>query len=448
MIDFSLKPPLEAIVDAIKSRGGRALVVGGWVRDHLLGLHSKDLDFEVFGLELTDLERVLKRFGKVQRVGKQFGVLRIRGLDVDFSLPRTDNKVGVGHRGFQIETDPSMSFANAALRRDLTVNSMGFDPLTGELLDPHGGQADLKAGLLRPTSVEHFAEDPLRGLRAIQFSARLNMKPTDSLIELCTQLDLRELPKERFRTEFDKWFGLGVRPSLGLTLLFDAALQRQFVGLATLPKVKKELIGKHLDAVASIRDAEATHRITLSLAILGFHFEKETTSDAVDLERPAVGPWSLHHRKATSCRLQLQFVEAIGQPHKAQEQSLCWLQMMEWLDDLPNPDLSDGTVRRLATELYTVALPLTVWLEGVRATGFVSGEWVTSLRNQATRLKCIHQPIPDLIQGRDLIGRGLRPGPKFASILAECRRLQDDEGIEEPDTLLDRVLLAKPSQTF
>ena len=94
MKTYSLAPPLTSIVEAITAAGGRALLVGGWVRDHLLGIDSKDLDFEVFGLELEPLERVLRRYGRVQRVGKQFGVLRIQGLDVDFSLPRRDNKVG------------------------------------------------------------------------------------------------------------------------------------------------------------------------------------------------------------------------------------------------------------------------------------------------------------------------------------------------------------------
>ena len=448
MDDFSLEPPLEAIIEAIKERGGRALIVGGWVRDRLLGIHSKDLDFEVFGLELPALEAVLKRFGNVQRVGKQFGVLRVQGLDVDFSLPRKDNKIGTGHRGFHIETDPTMSFKSAALRRDLTVNSMGFDPCTRELLDPHGGQSDLLASILRPTSQEHFAEDPLRGLRAIQFAARLAMKPSPELVQLCADLDLSELPKERFRAEFEKWFGLGVRPSLGLQLLFDAALQRHFVGLSTLSENQRDQLGIILDAISRLPNTKREHRITLSLAAMGFHFEKEKTSDAIELHRPASGPWSPHHRETTSSRLHLQFIEAIGQPHKAQDQSLCWLQTLEWLEHTAHPELSNGTLRRLATFLNNADIPLSVWLESVQAVGLAGNEWVADLRARATDLRCIDGPLPDLIQGRDLIGRGLRPGPKFAAILTECRRIQDDEGIDDTEALLDRVLLAKPFETL
>ena len=171
--------------------------MGGWVRDHLLGIDSKDLDFEVFGLELGPLERVLRRFGRVQRVGKQFGVLRIQGLDVDFSLPRRDNKIGSGHRGFRIETDPTMSFHDAALRRDLTVNSMGFDPkpkrsstrTMDELTWQSHTQGNLKAALCRRPAARTSCHS-VRG--------RLEMKATQELIELCAELDLSELPKNGF----------------------------------------------------------------------------------------------------------------------------------------------------------------------------------------------------------------------------------------------------------
>ena len=263
MKTYSLAPPLTSIVEAIAAAGGRALLVGGWVRDHLLGIDSKDLDFEVFGLELEPLERVLRRYGRVQRVGKQFGVLRIQGLDVDFSLPRRDNKVGSGHRGFRIETDPTMSFHDAALRRDLTVNSMGFDPETQEILDPHDGRADLTSRTLRATSRLHFAEDPLRGLRAIQFAARLEMKATQELIELCAELNLSELPKERFRTEFDKWFSRGVTPSLGLELLFSSRLNRHFPGLESIGSEKCALIGSQAGCYCSRKGAsrERTNRV-------------------------------------------------------------------------------------------------------------------------------------------------------------------------------------------
>ena len=443
MKTYSLAPPLTSIVEAIAAAGGRALLVGGWVRDHLLGIDSKDLDFEVFGLELEPLERVLRRYGRVQRVGKQFGVLRIQGLDVDFSLPRRDNKVGSGHRGFRIETDPTMSFHDAALRRDLTVNSMGFDPETQEILDPHDGRADLTSRTLRATSRLHFAEDPLRGLRAIQFAARLEMKATQELIELCAELNLSELPKERFRTEFDKWFSRGVTPSLGLELLFSSRLNRHFPGLESIGSENAHSLGAKLDAIAQGKVLPENERIALSLATLASYFQREPISGIVQNEAQATGPWHPTQRSETAGALHLQFLATIGQPLKRQEQSMRWLQTIEWLGDAPEPTLTDGETRRFATYLIGGELSLQHWLRGIKAIDSASESWCQALEARAEALGCLSAPEPDAVQGRDLIERGLRPGPKFAAILRACRQIQDDEGIKDIDQLIDRVLLAK-----
>src|SRR5215510_13003742 len=115
-------PRIQQIARRLAAAGGRALLVGGYVRDRMLGLEPKDLDVEVFGLPLERVEAILAETGEVLTVGRSFGVLRVKGLDIDFSLPRLDSKVGDGHKGFEIRTDPGMSYAEAARRRDLTIN--------------------------------------------------------------------------------------------------------------------------------------------------------------------------------------------------------------------------------------------------------------------------------------------------------------------------------------
>ena len=155
-----LDPRCFEVARAVRDAGGRALVVGGWVRDHLLGVRSKDVDIEVFGLDVARLEALLAGFGRVHAIGRAFGVLHVAGIDVDFSLPRRDSKRGPGHRGFDVAPDPSLDFAEAARRRDLAVNSIGIDPLTGEVLDPHRGRRDLERRVLRATDAERFPEDP------------------------------------------------------------------------------------------------------------------------------------------------------------------------------------------------------------------------------------------------------------------------------------------------
>src|SRR5918992_4932091 len=138
---------------AVREAGGRALLVGGCVRDRLLGRAVKDWDVEVYGVEPSRLRELLGRFGRVNVVGEAFTVYKL-GQDLDVSLPRRERKTGRGHRGFYIEGDPSMSFEEAARRRDFTVNAVLEDPLTGEVIDPHRGLADMGAKLLRAVSPE------------------------------------------------------------------------------------------------------------------------------------------------------------------------------------------------------------------------------------------------------------------------------------------------------
>src|SRR5919201_4889175 len=142
--------PLEratAIATAIREAGGRALIVGGWVRDRLMGRDSPDIDIEVFRLPSDRLREVLESFGRVEAVGESFQVYKVGGIDV--SLPRRDSKAGRGHKGFIVVGDPDMSIAEAARRRDFTINAISFDPLTEQYFDPFNGRSDLERRLLR-----------------------------------------------------------------------------------------------------------------------------------------------------------------------------------------------------------------------------------------------------------------------------------------------------------
>ena len=159
-----------ALARAVRDAGGRALIVGGWVRDRLLGIDAKDLDIEVFGIAPERLKDLVAAFGRVDTVGEAFTVYKVAGLDV--SLPRRESKTGKGHKGFRVEGDPSLSFDDAARRRDFTINAISFDPLTGEFIDPFHGREDLDARLLRIVDRTTFADDSLRVLRALQFAAR------------------------------------------------------------------------------------------------------------------------------------------------------------------------------------------------------------------------------------------------------------------------------------
>src|SRR5438034_3578476 len=160
------------IAAAVRDAGGRALIVGGWVRDRLMGVEgSKDIDLEVYGIASDRIRTLLESFGRVETVGESFQVYKLG--DIDVSLPRRESKAGRGHRGFDVAGDPTMSVEEAARRRDFTINAIAWDPLTGGYLDPFDGRGDIRRRLLRIVDPVRFADDSLRVLRAVQFAARL-----------------------------------------------------------------------------------------------------------------------------------------------------------------------------------------------------------------------------------------------------------------------------------
>ncbi|MEO7423736.1 MAG: hypothetical protein ABI036_01025 [Fibrobacteria bacterium] len=211
----ALPKRLLEIASEINLAGGAIYVVGGWVRDLLLQAPSHDYDLEVYGLDMEKLFNILVRHAKPNLVGKSFGIItmRIDGLNFDFAFPRTESKVGPGHKGFLVTPDPFLSFEAASSRRDFTINSMGIKIPEMELIDRHNGLRDLRAKLLRHVS-DSFSEDPLRVLRAVQFAARFEFEIAPETQELCRRLPLGELPMERLFGEFKKLLLKAKRPSL------------------------------------------------------------------------------------------------------------------------------------------------------------------------------------------------------------------------------------------
>ena len=217
---------VHAIIRAIDRNKGRALLVGGAVRDMVMGgtnptalklrrTEATDIDIEVYGLVQEQLESILRQFGPVSVVGKAFGVLRLHGLDVDWSLPRADSP----GRKPTVVIDPFMSVESAARRRDLTMNAMALDLMTDELIDPCNGRADIKNKILRTPDTRFFVQDPLRFYRVMQFVARFEMWPDDELNSLCADMDITHISRERIEQEFKKMFLLSKRPSRGIRWL-------------------------------------------------------------------------------------------------------------------------------------------------------------------------------------------------------------------------------------
>jgi len=173
-LPIKLPSYVYSILTDINNKGGRALIVGGAVRDAILGASPKDIDFEVYNVNYEDLNQILSNYGKADLVGQSFGVIKFvgeDGSDFDFSLPRLDSKSGVGHKDFNVQVRSDLSPEEAAARRDFTINAISYNPITGEIIDPYNGRQDLQNKILRHTS-EAFSEDPLRVLRGMQFASR------------------------------------------------------------------------------------------------------------------------------------------------------------------------------------------------------------------------------------------------------------------------------------
>jgi len=239
-----MNPQVLKLAEAVRNAGGRAMLVGGCVRDRLIGIESKDLDVEVYGVDPARLREILKQLGNVNTVGEHFSVYKLVARDqsteparveIDVSIPRRESKSGQGHRGFLIEGDPSMTFEEAARRRDFTLNAILYDPLRDEMVDPFGGRADLANRLLKAVDAGTFIEDSLRVLRAVQLAARFELTLDPDTAELCRSIDLADIPHERIWGEFEKLLMLGERPSIGLGVALDlGVLDKLFPELRAL----------------------------------------------------------------------------------------------------------------------------------------------------------------------------------------------------------------------
>ncbi|MDI1243284.1 MAG: HDIG domain-containing protein, partial [bacterium] len=302
MSDTNVKPLAETIHES----GGRAMLVGGCVRDELMNREVTDWDLEIYGVAPSKLRGLLDGFGREQglelnAVGEAFTVYKI-GSDLDVALPRRERKVSRGHKGFLVEGDPDMSFEEACSRRDFTVNAILKDPLTGEIVDPFKGRDDIEKKVLRHVSVDSFAEDSLRVLRAAQFAARLEFDIAPNTVDLCRSIDVTDLPKERIWGELEKLLLQSNQPSIGLKWLYELGVVDQlFPELASLVGVPQEPewhpegdVDVHTMMVADearklIDDLDYSRKVAVMLGAVCHDLGKPPTTEFVDGRTRSLG---------------------------------------------------------------------------------------------------------------------------------------------------------------
>ena len=428
-------------------------MVGGWVRDQLLGLASRDVDLEVFGLDPAQLEGVLEAFGPVQRVGRAFPVLLVKGLSVQLSLPRRESTPAEA-RGSLEAVDPSLDLASASRRRDLTMNAIAWDPLSGEVLDPHGGLADLDRGVLRATDARHFGEDPLRGLRVAQLAARFAMQPDAALLALCGALDLSTVAPERQLEEFRKLLLLPATPSRGLEILRTTGLLRHYPELEAMVGVPQDPewhpegeVWPHtlmvVDEAARLRCGEESRDSALLFAALCHDVGKPATTveEAGRVRSPRHDVEGVEIAERLLARLRAPrdlctAVAALVRHHLAPAL---------FVKEGAKPRAYRRLARKLAAAgvdpelLHRVALAdhLGRTTEEAIERRFPAGD---AFLAQLRELEIDSPPPRDAVLGRHVLARGIAPGPEVGRILARCRDLQDETGWSDPDQILDQVL--------
>lgn len=211
----------KRIAEEVASKGGRVFYVGGYVRDKLCFRYNKDIDIEVHGISVKELEAVLSTLGERISMGESFGIYGLKGYGIDIAMPRKEKLIGSGHKDFEVFVDPYLGYKKAANRRDFTINALMMDVLSSEVLDYYGGLDDLKNGIIRHVNADTFVEDPLRVLRAAQFASRFNYKVDGETIALCSSMDLKTLPAERIMGELYKALLKADKPSIFFNVLKD-----------------------------------------------------------------------------------------------------------------------------------------------------------------------------------------------------------------------------------
>ena len=438
---------------AARTAGGRALIVGGWVRDRLRGHPSKDLDLEVFGIPQDRLAPLLASFGRVEAVGQSFPVYKViaqgEGEFIDVALPRRESKSGRGHKGFEVVGDPAMSIEDAARRRDFTVNSIAWDPLTDTYEDPFDGRADLDRRLLRAVDPTTFGDDSLRVLRAVQFAARFEFALDADTAALCRRIPLDDLPSERIWGELEKLLLAAERPSVGFALSLDLGVVdrllpelKPLVGCEQEPEWHPEgdvwthtllVIDKARELNA---DLDRPRLIALMLGAVCHDLGKPATTAVIDgrirslnHEEAGVAPTlslldrlNIHTIDGFDVRTQVVGLVA----HHLKPGMLC-----------KAAQVGDRAFRRLAQKVDLELLARVARADCLGRTGDFDCSAMDWFIDRARALGVEHHPPAPLLMGRHLLALGLSPGPKVGEILQVVYERQLDGEVRSVEDAID-----------
>lgn len=440
---------LTKFAELCQTAGGNALLVGGSVRDRLWGLEPKDLDVEVYGLPPEKVKELAASLGPLNEVGAAFGILKLSTDEsvIDISLPRRESKIGNGHKDFSIDADPFMSIAEASRRRDFTMNSLSQDILTGEIIDPWSGLADVRNKILRVTSALTFVEDPLRVMRAVQFVSRFDLSVEPMTFALMRRMiiegELKHLPKERLREEWSKLFH-SPKPSAGLQLAMSIGIFDEFPFIKDMKSTSQEPewhpegdVWTHTKMVSDV--VAKSKQLVVKIASFCHDFGKVDTTELIDGRVRSRG-----HAEA-GVKPTKQWLTSIGFADLIPEvTALVASHLSPTMLFLKKEEIRTGTIKRLARRIAPATLEQLA--EVSRADHLGRGpfgdlgfpdecpgaDWLLEKARELGIERAQPEPI---IKGRDLISLGLKPGPLFGKIIAGAEEHHLDTGADREELL-------------
>lgn len=445
-------PLVHEIVRSIDRAGGQAYLVGGAVRDLVLGQQVKDLDIEIHGLMLTEIEQLLGAFGTVNNVGKSFGVLRVGSLDVDWSLPRYDSK----GRKPEVIIDPMMDITQALMRRDLTMNAMALNLISYELIDPFNGLEHIKNKVLATPDEKFFVEDPLRFYRVMQFIGRFEMEPDANLNNICASMSLDGVSRERISDEFEKLLLKSAAPSRGFRWLNHINRLKEIVPeLAALRGIPQDPawhpegdVFEHtmqtLDAAASLEYADNREKYIVMLSALCHDLGKTRTTTFSQDHYKSIG----HAEESAAIAFLLLNRISIKKELFATVEKLIKYHMhtLFFIADNAGP----AAYKRLAKKL---APDVTIYMLGLLARADSRGRNpvkgvplppngdadINLFLDRAAKALVLQKAEEPILQGRDLLDM-FKPGPLLGILTKRAYEIQIDEGIKDKETLKKLVI--------
>jgi tRNA nucleotidyltransferase (CCA-adding enzyme) len=452
--NFFVPLELHTILEALQENGVKPILVGGCVRDYFLNQPLKDYDIELYNLnDVEKIECILGQFGHVKLVGKSFGVFKVqtKNHEFDFALPRTEKKTGIGYVGFEVQSDASLDFQTASLRRDFTINSIGYDYFNRQFLDPNNGLRDLENKILRHIKENSFIEDPLRVYRAVQLCARFDLTLHPSTAILCSKMVetgmLEELSSHRIFEEFKKLLLKSPRPSVGFELLKNLGILKYFPQLQALIGCAQEYeyhpegdVWIHTlmatDEMAKLKTSDEFKNLYLMLAIVCHDFGKPATTQVIN------GKITSYKHEHVGIEPTLKFLEFLTNDKKLIQNVLQLVENHLAPFQLYFHNSSSKAVKRLANKVNIEDLCL-VCLADCKGRDIPDKtkcdkaiEWLLSTAKQ---LEVHNTALAPLVLGRDLLALGLTPSRAFKPMLEFAYELQLDDDTLTKDEIIQAI---------